>query len=105
MPIMIPEVKMVRLYGVLGSLFGREHPLAIDSPLEAIKALSINIPGFQKFLLESKERGLTYAIFEGKRGLGKDDLQLQANGNDIRIAPVIMGSKRLACFKLFLELF
>ncbi|HIE1448134.1 tail assembly protein [Serratia grimesii] len=102
MPIMIPEVKMVRLYGVLGKLFGREHPLAIESPIEAIKALSVNIPGFQQFLLDSKDRGLTYAIFEGKRGLGKDDLQLQANGNDIRIAPVIVGSKKAGMFQTIL---
>lgn len=93
---------MIRLYGVLGAMFGREHRLAIESPLEAIKALSVNIPGFQKFLLESKDRGLTYAVFEGKQGLGKDDLELQASGRDIRIAPVIIGSKKAGMFQTIL---
>lgn len=60
------------------------------------------IPGFQKFMLESKDRGLTFAVFEGKRGLVKDDLQLQANGNDIRIAPIVVGSKKSGMFQTIL---
>lgn len=102
MPILIPEVKTIRLYGVLGERFGRVHPMAVSSPIEALKALSVMIPGFQQFMLESKGRGLTFAVFEGKRNLRKDDLQLQANGNDIRIAPVIMGSKKAGMFQTIL---
>lgn len=102
MPLVIPEVKTIRLYGVLGATFGRIHRLAVDSPQEAIKALCTIIPGFQKFILESKDRGLTYAIFEGRKNLSKDDLPLLANGNDIRIAPVIIGSKKAGIFQTIL---
>lgn len=102
MPLVIPEVKTIRLYGVLGATFGRIHRLAVDSPQEAIKALCTVIPGFQKFILESKVRGLTYAIFEGSKNLNKDDLPLLANGNDIRIAPVIIGSKKAGIFQTIL---
>lgn len=102
MPILIPEVKFIRLYGVLGTKFGRVHRLAVDTPIEAMKALSVIIPGFQRFMLESKERGLTFAVFEGKRNLGKDDLPLQANGTDIRIAPIIIGSKKAGIFQTIL---
>lgn len=102
MALLIPEVKTIRLYGVLGATFGRVHRLAVDSPQEAIKALCTVIPGFQKFILESKERGLTYAIFEGSRNLSKGDLPLLANGNDIRIAPVIIGSKKAGIFQTIL---
>lgn len=102
MPLVIPEVKTIRLYGVLGATFGRIHRLAVDSPQEAIKALCTIIPGFQKFILESKDRGLTYAIFEGRNNLSKDDLPLLANGNDIRIAPVIIGSKKAGIFQTIL---
>ncbi|HEJ7998257.1 TPA: tail assembly protein [Serratia liquefaciens] len=102
MPFLVPEVKTIRLYGVLGTTFGRVHRLAVDSPQEAIKALCTVIPGLQKFILESKERGLTYAIFEGRRNLSKDDLPLAANGNDIRIAPVIIGSKKAGIFQTIL---
>ncbi|HGE8406723.1 tail assembly protein [Serratia sp. IR-2025] len=102
MPILIPEVKVIRLYGVLGEKFGRVHSLAVASPIEALKALSVIIPGFQLFMLESKSRGLTFAVFEGRRNLGKDDLPLQSNGSDIRIAPVIIGSKRAGLFQTIL---
>ncbi|MDT8208220.1 tail assembly protein [Serratia marcescens] len=102
MSILIPEVKVIRLYGVLGEKFGRVHSLAVASPIEALKALSVIIPGFQLFMLESKGRGLTFAVFEGRRNLGKDDLPLQSNGSDIRIAPVIIGSKRAGLFQTIL---
>ncbi|MGM1131848.1 tail assembly protein [Serratia marcescens] len=102
MSILIPEVKVIRLYGVLGEKFGRVHSLAVASPIEALKALSVIIPGFQLFMLESKSRGLTFAVFEGRRNLGKDDLPLQSNGSDIRIAPVIIGSKRAGLFQTIL---
>ncbi|VEA68441.1 Phage-related protein, tail component [Serratia rubidaea] len=102
MPIIIPEVKTIRLYGVLGALFGREHRMAVDSPIEAIKALSTVIPGFQRYLLNSKDMGLTYAVFEGRRNLRKDDLPLSSNGADIRIAPVIIGSKKAGVFQTIL---
>jgi len=45
---------------------------------------------------------LTYTIFEGRRNLSKDDLPLAANGNDIRIAPVIIGSKKAGIFQTIL---
>ncbi|MFA1237340.1 tail assembly protein [Serratia odorifera] len=102
MPILIPEIKTIRLYGVLGARFGREHRIAVDSPVEAIKALSTIIPGFQQFLLKSKEQGLTYAVFEGKRNLVKEDLFLNSNGADIRIAPVVIGSKKAGVFQTIL---
>lgn len=102
MPILIPEVKVIRLYGILGAKFGRVHRLAVDTPIEAVKALSVMIPGFQKFMLESKERGLTFAVFEGNKNLRKDDLPLLANGNDIRIAPIILGSKKAGMFQTIL---
>ncbi|CAI0718892.1 tail assembly protein [Serratia quinivorans] len=102
MPILIPEVKIIRLYGVLGEQFGRVHRFAVDSPQEAIKALCVNFPKLQKFLLESKERGLTFAVFEGTRNLAKDDLSFPSNGADIRIAPVVIGSKKAGVFQTIL---
>ncbi|CAI1134633.1 tail assembly protein [Serratia proteamaculans] len=102
MPILIPEVKIIRLYGVLGEKFGRVHRFAVDCPQEAIKALCVNYPDLQKFLLESKDRGLTFAVFEGKRNLARDDLSFPSNGDDIRIAPVIIGNKKAGAFQTIL---
>lgn len=98
----IPEIKIIRLYGILGEKFGRVHQFSVETPQEAIKALCTMIPGFQKFMLESKEHGLTFSVFEGKRNLSKDELSMQANGSDIRIAPIIIGSKNAGAFQTIL---
>ncbi|MFP9227619.1 tail assembly protein [Pectobacterium cacticida] len=94
-------LKTIRLYGVLGATFGRVHRLSVESRQEAIKALSVIIPGFEKFLLTSKSRGLTYAVFDGQRNLSKDELDFGIS-NEIRIAPIIIGSKRGGVFQTIL---
>ncbi|MGP0910338.1 tail assembly protein [Serratia sp. CY81593] len=102
MPILVPEIKTIRLYGVLGTTFGRVHRLAVGSPQEAIKALCTVIPGFQNFLLRSKELGLTFSVFEGKNELDKEHLSMPSNGKDIRIAPITIGSKKAGVFQTIL---
>lgn len=42
----------VRLWGVLGDQFGRQHELAISSPGEAFRAFSANYPGFRHALIQ-----------------------------------------------------
>lgn len=95
------EYRMVRLYGILGSTFGRVHILVVSTPQEAIKALSVTIPGFERFLQTAKERGLTFSIFVGKNNIGKDELEF-SGGEDIRVAPVIIGSKKAGLFQTIL---
>lgn len=51
-------------------------------------------PGFEKFMLESQEKGLRFAVFNGKENIGEEDLGKPAGRDVIRIAPVISGSKR-----------
>lgn len=72
-------LKTIRLYGVLGATFGRVHRLAVETRQEAIKALGVIIPGFEKFLLTSKSRGLTYAVFDGQHNLSKDELDFNVS--------------------------
>ncbi|TKI02757.1 tail assembly protein, partial [Martelella alba] len=78
----------IRLYGVLGITFGRVHKLAVNSPQEAIKALSVVVPGFEKFMINSQAKGLTFAVFKGKRNINKEELVLSGVNEDIRIAPI-----------------
>ncbi|MCW2487313.1 tail assembly protein [Candidatus Symbiopectobacterium sp. NZEC127] len=94
-------LKTIRLYGVLGATFGRVHRLAVETRQEAIKALSVTIPGFEKFLLSSKSRGLAYAVFDGKRNLAHAELDFIV-ADEIRIAPVIIGSKQAGLFQTIL---
>ena len=95
-------VRTIRLYGVLGATFGREYRLSVASPKEAIRALSVIVPGFERFLNTSKQRGLTYAVFSGKRNLLHDELSMDRSTEEIRIAPVIIGSKRAGVFQTIL---
>ncbi|WP_372353488.1 tail assembly protein [Xanthomonas axonopodis pv. maculifoliigardeniae] len=90
----IPKVRTVRLYGVLRAKFGKEFQLAVASPAEAIRALSVQLPGFQAFLMGAKDRGLTFAVFNGRRNLTQDQLHDPPGDDDIRFAPVLQGSKR-----------
>ncbi|WP_397450864.1 tail assembly protein [Pseudomonas sp. NA-150] len=82
----------IKLYGVLRR-FGRRFDLAVRSPAEAVRALCVQIPGFEKFLSSSKEKGVEYAVFRGKQNLAEGELGFHGKG-EIRIAPVIAGSKR-----------
>ncbi|MGX2089264.1 tail assembly protein [Xanthomonas axonopodis] len=90
----VPKVRVVRLYGVLRARFGKEFRLAVASPAEAIRALSVQLPGFQAFLMGAKDRGLTFAVFNGRRNLAEDQLHDPPGDDAIRIAPVLQGSKR-----------
>ncbi|HGM9963780.1 TPA: tail assembly protein [Providencia stuartii] len=95
------NLKTIRLYGVLGAKFGREHKLDIDSPREAIKALSVLYDGFEQFLANAHLKGLEFAVFKGKRNISEDELHLDTT-EDIRIAPIIKGSKRGGFFQTIL---
>lgn len=88
------ELKTVRLYGALGARFGREHRLVIASPAEACRALSVILPGFEQYMQTAHLRGLRFAVFKGKKNIGQDELKHNSGEEDIRIAPVIAGSKR-----------
>lgn len=97
----VQKYRTIRLYGVLGATFGRVHRLVIDTPREAIKALSVTIPGFERFLQTAKNRGLTFAVFNGKKNIGLDEIKFAGN-EDIRIAPIIIGSKKAGVFQTIL---
>ncbi len=92
----------IRLYGVLGKTFGKAHRRMVSSASEAIRALCITIPGFEKFLNNSRKRGLTYSVFIGGENVGKDDFEFAHIGKEIRISPVIIGSKRAGVLQTIL---
>jgi predicted phage tail protein len=90
---MADRIRTIRLYGKLGARFGRVHHLAVSSAAEAVRALGVLHQGFNRFLAESKDMGLAFAVFYGKRNIGKDQLGDPPSSSDIRIAPVVQGSK------------
>ncbi|OFV49690.1 tail assembly protein [Oligella sp. HMSC09E12] len=96
------KLRTVRLYGYLGSKYGRVHQLYVDNTAEAIRALCTQLEGFFEDLRDSEEKGIGFATFVGKQNLEKDDLENPVGDEDIRIAPVILGSKRGGIFSVIL---
>lgn len=84
----------IELSGTLGKMFGKVHHRLISTTHEAGIALANTIPGFEKFMISSEERGLTYAIFKNNKNIGLDDLGFPVTGEVIRIVPVVVGSKK-----------
>ncbi|WP_249024989.1 tail assembly protein [Enterobacter cloacae] len=78
----------------MSKLFGKIHQRVIRDTREAVRALNATIPGFEKYLNSSKSRGLTYAVYVGERNIGEQDLNFPNVGREIRIVPVVIGSKK-----------
>ena len=97
------EVMMrIELNGPLGKRFGKIHLRLISTTKEAVVALAKTIPGFEKFMITSEDRGLTYAIFQDEKNIGLDDLGFPVKGDVIRITPVVIGSKKAGLLQTIL---
>lgn len=95
---MLDAMREVRLYGALGREFGRVHRLAVATTAEAVQALCVVLPGFERAFLGSGGAA-QYHVFVG-RGAGRAAITLpQASDpvgrtEPIRIVPAIAGAKR-----------
>lgn len=89
----------IELGGVPGKIFGRVHYRLISRVSEAGVALAKTLPGFEKYMIRSRERGLTYTVFRGKRNISQDELGFPVAGEVVRIMPVIIGSKKAGMFQ------
>lgn len=87
-------MKRVVLRGELGKQFGRIHSFELNTPAEAIRALSANFEGFQQALVTAGERGVGYIVQVGKAAI--DDLEEIHNptgaDEEISITPVLVGA-------------
>lgn len=92
----------IELHGVLRRIFGKEHSRCVSTTYEAIKALCCTIDGFEKYLNSSKSRGLTFAVFKGKKNISQDELGYPLTEDIIRIVPVIIGSKKAGLLQTIL---
>lgn len=95
-------LKIIRLYGKLGTRFGRVHRLAVNSAAEAVRALCMIKPGFERELMTSRDRGINYAVFLGKKNIAEDEMFHPTGSEDIRIAPILQGSGRGGIFQTIL---
>lgn len=96
-------MRTIKLYGVLRKKFGREYRMDVHSVRDAVSALCAMIPGFEKFLRTGEERGLVFSVFCGQRNAAPEEFDLQgSDASDIRIVPLIMGSKQAGLFQVVL---
>lgn len=92
----------IELGGEPGKIFGKTHWRLISKVSEAGVALAKTITGFESYMVNSKRRGLTFAIFKGKKNIGVDDLGFPVTGEVIRIVPVVIGSKKAGLLQTIL---
>lgn len=99
------KYRTIRVYGPLRQFIKDNRKgvikLCVNTPQEAIKALCTVLPGFETFMQTSKRRGLTFAIFNGKRNIDRDELNF-SGAEEIKIVPVIIGSKKAGMFQTIL---
>ena len=96
-------MRTIKLGGVLGKKFGKQFTLDVHSFRDAMAALCMMKPGFEKYLRTAEERGLVFAVFVDERNLGEHELDLVGSNNgDIRIQPIVQGSKQAGMFQTLL---
>ncbi|WP_408582340.1 tail assembly protein, partial [Hafnia paralvei] len=67
-----------------------------------ISAAKNLLPNFEHYMLAAHKRGLTFAVFVGKRNIKEDELELTNGTDDIHLVPVLIGSKRAGLFQTIL---
>jgi predicted phage tail protein len=68
-------MKVVKVYGALRKRLGQcRFQFEADTPAQAIKALCVNFPGLDKWLLDSEQDGVAYRVTIGKEKITEEDL-------------------------------
>src|SRR3972149_784169 len=90
---MMATLREVRLYGELGRRFGRLHRLAVTSAAEAVHALCVVLPGFERAFVGGGRGG--YHVVVRRGAITVPGARARVGGPEpIRIVPVVAGSKR-----------
>lgn len=85
-------LKKIKLYGILAKKFGKEFHLAVDNTREAMRALSVQVPGFEHFMLHAHEQGLEFAVFQDKQNISKTEIDMSISAKVIKVVPRVMGA-------------
>ncbi|POQ04255.1 tail assembly protein [Pseudomonas syringae pv. avii] len=90
----------VLLSGSLARKFGRKHRRLIDTgqTQEVFKAMNATVAGFEDEIKRLDKLGMRFAIFRNGRNVGQEALSL-GGSREVRIVPVIGGSKRAGLFQ------
>ena len=91
-------MKVVKVYGALRKKLGQcRFEFEAATPAQAIKALCINFPGLEKWLIDSEKDGVGYRVTIGKERVTDDLSPLLTPWSEkevFSITPVIAGAGR-----------
>jgi len=90
-------MKVVKVYGALRKKLGQcRFEFHADTPAQALKALCVNFPGLEKWLIDSEEDGVSYRVTVGKEKLTAENampLVLPWSEREVfSITPVLTGA-------------
>ncbi|MGY5392751.1 tail assembly protein [Acinetobacter sp. NigerLNRRAM0016] len=85
-------LKTIKLYGILGKKFGKQFKLDVANTREAMRALSAQVPGFEKFMLHAHEQGLGFAVYQDKHNISEQEIDMSTEAAVIKIVPKVMGA-------------
>lgn len=92
-------LKVVKVYGALRKRLGQcRFEFDVNTPAQAIKALCVNFPGLDKWLIDSEKDGVGYRVTISKEKVGEENvLPLLVPFSErevLSITPVIAGAGR-----------
>ena len=85
-------LKTIKLYGILAKKFGKQFKLDVANTREAIRALSAQIPGFEKFMLHAHEQGMGFAVYQDKHNISEYEIDMSTDAAVIKIVPKVIGA-------------
>jgi predicted phage tail protein len=90
-------MKVVKVYGALRERLGQcRFEFDVATPIEALKALIVNFPGLEQWLLDSERDGVGFRVMVGKEKIqdsNAHELAYPWSSRDVfSIAPVVSGA-------------
>ncbi len=90
-------MKVVKVYGALRKKLGQcRFEFDAETPAQALKALCVNFPGLEKWLIDSEQDGVSYRVTIGKEKLNEQNAGLivcpWSEKEVFSITPVLAGA-------------
>ena len=85
-------LKTIKLYGILAKRFGKEFRLDVENTREAMRALCVQVPGFEHFMLHAHEQGLEFAVFQDDENISETELDMNTSAKVIKVVPKVKGA-------------
>ena len=92
-------MKVVKVYGALRKRLGQcRFEFDVATPAQAIKALCVNFPGLEKWLIDSEKDGVAYRVAVSKEKATQEDMSplfMPFSDKEVfSITPVVAGAGR-----------